>query len=320
MKAVILAGGLGSRLSEETHLRPKPMVEIGGKPILWHIMKLYSPRGDRRVHRLPGLQGLRHQGVVRQLRAPQLGRHVRPARGLDRPSTAPPPSRGRSRSSRPARRRRPAAGCERVLEYVGDDDFCFTYGDGRRGRRLARARRVPPRSGRARDRHRRAASGALRRDRGRRRSASRALVPGEAAGRRRLDQRRLLRLCAGGGRLHRRRRLRLGAGAARAAGARQPAGRLPPRRLLAADGHPARPQRHGAAMGVGAAPRGRRGRRSGLLAWPARPGHRAHRLQGRLADALAARSSAPRSPASPTPRPRRRRSTSWRASATAWTR
>ena len=42
MKAVILAGGLGTRLSEETELRPKPMVEIGGKPILWHIMKLYS--------------------------------------------------------------------------------------------------------------------------------------------------------------------------------------------------------------------------------------------------------------------------------------
>ena len=45
MKAVILAGGLGTRLSEETHLRPKPMVEIGGKPILWHIMKLYSYYG-----------------------------------------------------------------------------------------------------------------------------------------------------------------------------------------------------------------------------------------------------------------------------------
>ena len=42
MKAVILAGGVGSRLSEETHLRPKPMVEIGGRPILWHIMKIYA--------------------------------------------------------------------------------------------------------------------------------------------------------------------------------------------------------------------------------------------------------------------------------------
>lgn len=45
MKAVILAGGLGTRISEETHLRPKPMLEIGGKPILWHIMKIYSAHG-----------------------------------------------------------------------------------------------------------------------------------------------------------------------------------------------------------------------------------------------------------------------------------
>ena len=45
MKAVILAGGFGTRLSEETTLRPKPMVEIGGRPILWHILKLYSHHG-----------------------------------------------------------------------------------------------------------------------------------------------------------------------------------------------------------------------------------------------------------------------------------
>ena len=45
MKAVILAGGLGTRLSEETTIRPKPMVEIGGQPILWHILKLYSQQG-----------------------------------------------------------------------------------------------------------------------------------------------------------------------------------------------------------------------------------------------------------------------------------
>ena len=45
MKAVILAGGLGTRLSEETNLKPKPMVEIGGRPILWHIMKMYAHHG-----------------------------------------------------------------------------------------------------------------------------------------------------------------------------------------------------------------------------------------------------------------------------------
>ena len=45
MKAVILAGGLGTRISEETSTRPKPMIEIGGKPILWHILKTYSHHG-----------------------------------------------------------------------------------------------------------------------------------------------------------------------------------------------------------------------------------------------------------------------------------
>ena len=45
MKVVILAGGMGTRISEETHLRPKPMVEIGGRPILWHILKIYSAHG-----------------------------------------------------------------------------------------------------------------------------------------------------------------------------------------------------------------------------------------------------------------------------------
>ena len=47
MKAVILAGGLGTRLSEETSARPKPMVEVGGRPILWHIMKIFSEHGVR---------------------------------------------------------------------------------------------------------------------------------------------------------------------------------------------------------------------------------------------------------------------------------
>ena len=45
MKAVILCGGLGTRISEETNLKPKPMIEIGGKPILWHIMKIYASHG-----------------------------------------------------------------------------------------------------------------------------------------------------------------------------------------------------------------------------------------------------------------------------------
>ena len=45
MKVVILAGGLGTRISEESHLKPKPMIEIGGKPIMWHIMKYYAEYG-----------------------------------------------------------------------------------------------------------------------------------------------------------------------------------------------------------------------------------------------------------------------------------
>ena len=57
MKVLILAGGLGSRLSEETHLKPKPMVEIGGKPILWHIMKIYSTYGFNDFVILCGYKG-----------------------------------------------------------------------------------------------------------------------------------------------------------------------------------------------------------------------------------------------------------------------
>ncbi len=57
MKVVILAGGFGTRLSEETGLRPKPMVEIGGKPILWHIMKTYSEYGFNDFVILLGYKG-----------------------------------------------------------------------------------------------------------------------------------------------------------------------------------------------------------------------------------------------------------------------
>lgn len=57
MKTLILAGGIGSRLSEETILKPKPMVEIGGKPILWHIMKIYSSYGFNEFVILCGYKG-----------------------------------------------------------------------------------------------------------------------------------------------------------------------------------------------------------------------------------------------------------------------
>ena len=58
-KVVVLCGGLGTRMREETEFRPKPMVEIGGRPILWHIMKIYAAHGDRRLRALPRLQGRR---------------------------------------------------------------------------------------------------------------------------------------------------------------------------------------------------------------------------------------------------------------------
>ncbi len=57
MKAVILAGGRGTRISEESQTRPKPMVEIGGKPILWHIMKIYGAAGHQRLRHLLGYKG-----------------------------------------------------------------------------------------------------------------------------------------------------------------------------------------------------------------------------------------------------------------------
>ena len=77
MKVVILAGGFGTRISEESHLKPKPMIEIGGKPILWHIMKIYSALRLQRLRHLPRLQGLRDQGVFRQLLPPHVRRHLR---------------------------------------------------------------------------------------------------------------------------------------------------------------------------------------------------------------------------------------------------
>ena len=69
MKVAILAGGIGTRLAEETVVRPKPMVEIGGQPILWHIMKHYAALRLRRLRRRARLQGRVHQAVHGRLRA-----------------------------------------------------------------------------------------------------------------------------------------------------------------------------------------------------------------------------------------------------------
>jgi glucose-1-phosphate cytidylyltransferase len=67
MKAVVLAGGLGTRLNEGTAICPKKMVEIGGRPILWHILKIYSQHGINDFIIMLWLQRLPHQGILREL-------------------------------------------------------------------------------------------------------------------------------------------------------------------------------------------------------------------------------------------------------------
>ncbi len=129
MKAVILAGGLGTRISEESHLRPKPMIEIGGKPVLWHIMKIYSAYGLNDFIICLGYKGYMvkeyfsnyflhtsdvtidignnsievHQNSAESWRVTLLDTGVDTMTG------------GR---------------LKRVRDYLGDEDFCFTYGDG----------------------------------------------------------------------------------------------------------------------------------------------------------------------------------------------
>jgi glucose-1-phosphate cytidylyltransferase len=130
MKAVILAGGFGSRLSEETSLRPKPMVEIGGKPILWHIMKIYAAHGIDEFIVCLGYKGyvikewfanyaLHTSDVTFDMRTGQTTVHsstTEPWRVTLVETGADTMTGGRLR---------------RVLPYLQDDeDFCFTYGDG----------------------------------------------------------------------------------------------------------------------------------------------------------------------------------------------
>lgn len=130
MKAVILAGGLGSRLSEETTLRPKPMVEIGGKPILWHIMKIYSAYGINDFIICLGYRGnmikeffanyfLYSADVTIDLAKNQLEYHrngCEPWRVTLIDTGANTMTGGRLR---------------RVLPFVENEEmFCFTYGDG----------------------------------------------------------------------------------------------------------------------------------------------------------------------------------------------
>ena len=129
MKAVILAGGLGTRLSEETSTRPKPMVEIGGRPILWHVMKIYAAHGVREFVICCGYKGyvikeyfanyLRHNAdVTFDLRANRMKVHQSHAE--DWRVTLVDTGEATMTGGR----------LKRVLPYVGKGTFCFTYGDG----------------------------------------------------------------------------------------------------------------------------------------------------------------------------------------------
>ena len=130
MKAVILAGGLGTRISEETHLRPKPMIEIGGKPILWHIMKIYSAHGVNDFVICCGYKGyvikeyfanyfLHMSDVTFDMANNRMDvhqKHAEPWRVTLVDTGEDTMTGGR---------------LKRVRDYVRDEQaFCFTYGDG----------------------------------------------------------------------------------------------------------------------------------------------------------------------------------------------
>ena len=129
MKAVILAGGLGSRLAEETAVRPKPMVEIGGRPILWHIMKIYSSHGVNEFVICLGYKGYLIKEFFANyfLHTCDITFDVAQNSMEVHQSTAEPwkvtlVDTGADTLT--------GGRLKRVLPYVGDEDFCFTYGDG----------------------------------------------------------------------------------------------------------------------------------------------------------------------------------------------
>lgn len=130
MKAVLLAGGLGTRFAEETDVRPKPMVEIGGRPILWHIMKIYSSHGIHDFVICLGYKGyvikeyfanyfLHMSDVTFDMRDNSMKVHQVSAE----PWTVTLVDTGENTMI--------GGRLKRVLPFVADDDaFCMTYGDG----------------------------------------------------------------------------------------------------------------------------------------------------------------------------------------------
>lgn len=129
MKAVILAGGLGTRISEESYVKPKPMIEIGGKPIIWHIMKIYSAHGINDFIVCLGYKGY----IIKEYFANYF-LHMSDVT-IDMSDNS---MQVHQKSAEPWRVTLVETGdhtqtggrLKRVAHYLGDEDFCFTYGDG----------------------------------------------------------------------------------------------------------------------------------------------------------------------------------------------
>jgi len=129
VKAVILAGGFGTRISEETHLKPKPMIEIGGKPILWHIMKSYSAYGIHDFIICLGYKGylikeyfanyfLHTSDVTFDMNDNSMQVH----QNASEPWKVTLVDTGDAAST--------GGRLKRIASYLDGSDFCFTYGDG----------------------------------------------------------------------------------------------------------------------------------------------------------------------------------------------
>ena len=129
MKCVILAGGYGTRISEESHLKPKPMVEVGGKPLIWHIMKIYSAHGIDDFIVCLGYKGyivkeyfanyfLHMSDVTFDMGSNAM--HVHQQHAEPWRVTLVDTGEGTMTGGR----------LKRVRDYVGGETFCFTYGDG----------------------------------------------------------------------------------------------------------------------------------------------------------------------------------------------